>query len=226
MAWVFFGIPAWYTNPMQNLGEDILLLAIEQNGTIALRNKMHFALAGSELELLAALRRVDVVKGRIVVIDPTPTRDPLLDGALASMRASKRPPRARDWIARQKATVTEEYLNRMAASGAVRYETRRRLGLFRAQRWFIGDFARLNWLRSQLDAIAFSSGPVDAMQAAFGGLVHAIGLSALLYPRGDGRPARKRLRSLAQYSHGAVAVTDALRARQAAATAAAITAGS
>jgi hypothetical protein len=43
---------------MQNPGEDILLLALERNGTIAARDKMHFALAGSELARLRALRRI------------------------------------------------------------------------------------------------------------------------------------------------------------------------
>ena len=212
---------------MQNLGEDILLLAMERDGTIALHDKLHFALAGSELELLAELRRVDIVKGRIVVVDPTPTGDPLLDEAFASMRGwSKRPPRARDWIAGQKARVTQEYLERLAASGTVRYEARRRLGVFHVQRWFVIDFGRLNRLTAQLDAIAFSTGPVDSTQVAFGGLVHAIGFSALLYPRGDGRPARKRLKTLAQYNEAAGAVADVLRARAAATAAVTISAGS
>jgi hypothetical protein len=195
---------------MQTLGEDILLLAIRQNGTVAAAEKLRFALAGSELVRLAALRRVDVVKGRIEVIDPEPTQDSLLDAAFANIRASKRPPRAKDWVARQRGRLTQAYLERMAASGAVRLESRKALGLFLVKRWFVVDSARVRGLKAQLDAIAFSSGPVDSPQAAFGGLVHAIGLDTVLYPKGDGRPARKRLEWIAKHNEAAGAVRGAV----------------
>ncbi|MBR7836381.1 GPP34 family phosphoprotein [Actinospica durhamensis] len=201
---------------MQNLGEDILLLAITRNGTIAAYDRMHFALAGAALARLIALRRVEVVKGRIVVIDTTPTADPLLDEALGHIYSSRRPPHARNWIGRQRSTVTEQYLAMLTMSGAARCEVHRRLGLFRVRRWFVRDVARVERLRAQLDAIAYSDGPIDAMQAAFGGLIHVTGLDSMYFPRGEGRRARKRLKTLAQYSEAAVAVTAALRARQAA----------
>lgn len=200
---------------MQTLGEDVLLLAIRQDGTIAAHDRMHLALAGSELARLAALRRIDFVKGRIVVIDPAPTRDPLLDQAFADIRASKRPPRAAAWVGRQQSAVTREYLGRLAAEGTVRFEAHRTLGLFKAQRWFVVDFARVNRLAAQLDAIALSTGPVDSSQTAFGGLVYASGLGALLYPQHKNRAARKRLKWLAEHDYAAWAVVEALRAKQA-----------
>lgn len=211
---------------MHTLGEDILLLAIAQNGTITERDKMHFALAGSELARLAALRRIEFVKGRIVVIDPSPTHDPFLDEAFTTMLASKRPQRARTWVASQRPTVTGDYLDSLAASGAVRCEVHKTMGLFKTQRWFVTDPARLNRLMSKIDAIAFSSGPVHASQAAFGGLVHAIGLSSMLYPTHKQRAARKRLKSLAEYDDAAWAVTEVLGAARASAAAnAAVIAG-
>lgn len=212
---------------MRNLGEDILLLALEQNGTIAARDKMHFALAGSELARLAALRRIGLAKGRIVVIDPTATGDFFLDRAFGEILASRRPPRTRGWINSRRDTLTQEYLSAMAASGLVRCETRRRLGVFQVQRWFVADFARADEVMTRLHTIALSSGPIDAAQAAFGGLLHAVGLDARLYPRHAGRPARKRLKSLAQSNEIAYLVAEVVRARQAraAAVTSAISAG-
>jgi hypothetical protein len=203
-------VHAGYISLMQTLGEDILLLAIRQNGTIAAREKMRFALAGSELVRLAALRRVDVVKGQIVVIDPEPTQDPLLDAAFASMQGSRRPPRAKDWVARVRGKLTQAYLERMAASGAVRLEIRKSLGIFPVKRWYVVDSSRVRRLKAQLDTIAISSGPVDSPQAAFGGLVHAIGLDLVLYPKGEGRPARKRLEWIAKHNDAADAVRGAV----------------
>jgi Golgi phosphoprotein 3 (GPP34) len=200
---------------MQTLGEDVLLLAMGQNGTITAHDDMHFALAGSELARLAALRRIDFAKGRIVVVDPAPTRDRLLDEAFASIRASKRPVRASTWVADQQPTVTQQYLERMAAAGAVRYEAHRTLGLFRTPRWYVDDFARVSRLEAQLDAIAFSSGPIDRPQAAFGGLIYTIGLHAVLYPGHKNRHARKRLAWIAERDDAAWAVDEAVRRAQA-----------
>jgi hypothetical protein len=184
---------------MQTLGEDILLLAIQQNGSVAAGEKIHLALAGSELVRLAALRRIEVVDGRIVVVDPTPTQDPLLDATFAGIQDSKRPALAKDWVTRRQPRMTRDYLDRLAASGAARYEVRRALGLFRSRSWFVADFARVSALKARLDEIALSSGPVDASQAAFGGLIQAIGLDAVLYPKNAGRAARNRLQSIAEY---------------------------
>lgn len=195
---------------MQTLGEDVLLLAIQQNGTIAAADKMHFALAGSELIRLAALRRVDVVAGRIVVIDPAATGDALLDDAFASMGSAKRPARAKDWVARRQSTVTRDYLERLTASGAVRCEVHKTLGLFRVRKWFVADAARARTLKSQLDNIAFSSGTVNPSQTALGGLVHAVGLSTVLYPGAAGHLARKRLTEIAGRNEAVRALRGAL----------------
>ena len=49
-------------------------------------------------------------KGRIVVIDPTPTGDFFLERALADFIAAKRPPRARGWINGRRPALPREYL--------------------------------------------------------------------------------------------------------------------
>jgi hypothetical protein len=120
----------------------------------------------------------------------------------------------------RKNTLTQEYLGMMTDSGLVRFEKRRRLGVFAVRRWFVADSARAEEAMTRLHTIAFSSGPIDATQAAFGGLLHALGLDARLYPRRTGRPARKRLKSLAQDNEIAYTVTQVVRARQAQADAA------
>jgi len=56
---------------------------------------LQYGLSGSELVRLAALRRVDIEDGRIVVLDKAPTGDALLDGALVNMYRGWREPIAR-----------------------------------------------------------------------------------------------------------------------------------
>ena len=67
---------------METLGEDLLLLAVRPSGKLGATAKLRFGLSGSKLVRLAAGRRVDIVRGRIVVLDAAPTGDDLLDAAL------------------------------------------------------------------------------------------------------------------------------------------------
>jgi hypothetical protein len=57
-------------------------------------------------------------KGRIVVIDSTPTGDFFLDRALADFIATKRPPRARGWINGRRPTLPGSTWARQAAQNA------------------------------------------------------------------------------------------------------------
>lgn len=192
---------------METLGEDIVLLAIKPDGHLAVWDKLRFALAGSELVRLAAARKVDVVDKRIVPVDSGPVGDPFLAAALADIRGSKRPPKATDWVtSRGRQRLVDEYLAQLTDAGVIRTERRRVLGLFTATRWYVVDRGRQAAARSRLDAIAHDGVPVDSAQVAFGGLVHAIQLDAVLYPGREGRPARKCLEELARRGATASAV--------------------
>jgi Golgi phosphoprotein 3 (GPP34) len=195
---------------MRTLGEDIVLLAIKPDGHLSVWDKLRFALAGSELVRLAAAGRVEIVDKRIVLVDAGPLDDPLLATALADIQRSTRPPRATDWVKRRgRQRLVDEYLARLTDAGVIRAERRKVMGLFATTRWYVLDIGRQADARWRLDAIARSSGPVDSAQAAFGGLVHAVQLDAVLYPGRDGKPARARLKKIARRDATANAVQSA-----------------
>jgi len=212
---------------METLGEDLLLLAVRPNGKLGATAKLRFGLSGSELVRLAAARRIDIVRGRIVVLDVAPTGDDLLDTALQDMAGGWRQPTAKSWVARSRRRLVERYLDRLAAAGVIRAEGRQVMGLFPGTRWVVVDTARQAQVRARLDAIASGSvapGRLDSEQAAFAGLAGAIGLSALIYPGFAGAAARKNLKKAAtrdrSESPAAGAVADAAAATDAAARAA------
>lgn len=64
---------------MDELGDDLLLIGVSADGTLAIPAKLRFGLAGSELVRLAAAGRVDIVRGRIAIRDTAPTGDSPLD---------------------------------------------------------------------------------------------------------------------------------------------------
>jgi hypothetical protein len=95
-------------------------------------------------------------------------------------------------------------------------------------RWRIADAARLAEAQARVDAIARSAGPVDLTQAALGGLAHAIGLDAALYPGWGNRGLRRRFKDIADGGASAAdpavqaAVTAAAQAAKQAAVEAAV----
>ncbi|OLE28282.1 MAG: hypothetical protein AUG49_02900 [Catenulispora sp. 13_1_20CM_3_70_7] len=94
------------------------------------------------------------------------------------------------------------------------------LGLFPVSSWQVLDPERVAQARARFDAVARSSGSVDAEQAAFGGLGHAIGLGELVYPGRGNKDLRKRLQQIAKGEWSARAVGSAIAAVQAATDAA------
>ena len=76
-------------------GEDLVLLTVRQGGgRLPAPNVTGVGLMGAELVRLAASGRVDIVSGRIGVLDAAPTGDAEADAALASLTAQRRPPTA------------------------------------------------------------------------------------------------------------------------------------
>jgi hypothetical protein len=194
---------------MDELCDDLLLLAVRPDGTLALPAKLRFGLSGAELVRLAAARRVDIARGRIVVLDTTPTGDPLLDAALASMGGGRRGPSAKAWVAHLRRGLVEGYLARAAAAGTIRAERGTRLGFIPVTRWLVTDAARTAEARARLEAVAAGTGPVGPEQAALAGLATAVGVTVVVFPGRAGAAARKRLREAAKREPAAAAATSA-----------------
>jgi Golgi phosphoprotein 3 (GPP34) len=177
------------------LGEDLVLLSIRPaSGRLKADHRLEFVLMGCELIRLAAIGRLELQGGRIVVADATPTGDTQLDAALHRLAQARRPPKARSYVLRYRSGIRLAYLNRLAAAGAVRSES----GWLTRSRWLIVDQARAADARQRLDAIALSQGQIDATQAAYGSLAAAIGLLRSLYGRPAARPVRKRMAQVAR----------------------------
>lgn len=177
---------------MEKLGDDLVLLSVSPgSGRIMTTQKIGYGLMGAELVRLAAIGRVDIEAGRVVVRNATPTGDPGLDGALASLAGLGRPPKAERWVSRPRRKILDSYLEHLMAAGSVRKEG----SVF--TRWRIADAARVTDARARLDAIAISASRVSLAQAAFGGLAHAIGLDNMLYPGWGNRGIRRRFREIA-----------------------------
>ncbi|HTR91782.1 MAG TPA: GPP34 family phosphoprotein [Trebonia sp.] len=183
---------------MDKLADDLLLLAARADGRLPIGTKLRFGLAGSELVRLAAARRVDVVRGRIEVLNTAPTGDPLLNDALASMTGGSRGPTAKAWVARDRRGLVGRYLARAEAAGIIRADRSKALGFIPVTRWTVVDTGRAAQARARLEVVAASTGAVDSAQAALAGLASAIDVTGVVFPGLAGSAARKRLRQAAK----------------------------
>jgi hypothetical protein len=205
---------------MDELCDDLLLIAVRPGGTLALPGHLRFGMSGAELVRLAAARRVDIERGRIVVLDTTPTGDELLDAALASMAGGERGPSAKAWVARHRQGLVTRYLARAVANGTIREERGTRLGFLPVTRWLVTDTARAAAARARLEAVVAATGPVSQEQAALAGLAMASGAAHVAFPGRAGIAARKRLREAGKREPAAAAATSAAAAADRATTAA------
>jgi hypothetical protein len=179
---------------MDELGEDLLLLAAGSAGRLPIPPNLRFGLAGSELVRLAAAGRVDIERGRIVIRDTAPTGDALLDEALASMAGRSHGPTVRAWVARDRRGLVKRYLARAEGAGIIRADRHRALGLFPVTRWKVLDAGRAAQARARLQFVAASTETLDPAQAALAGLASAIDVTRRVFPGWAGGAARKRLR--------------------------------
>jgi hypothetical protein len=195
---------------MDELGDDLVLLAARPGGALDIPAKLRFGLSGSELVRLAAAGRVDVERGRVMVLDVTPTGDALLDEALASMTGGRRQPTAKAWVARQRPSLVDRYLARLEAAGTISADRRKALGFIPVTRWTVADMGRAARARARLEAVASSTGSVDSAQAALAGLASAIDVTRYVFPGLSGAGARRRLRQAARRDPAAGTVARAV----------------
>jgi hypothetical protein len=119
------------------MAEEVLLLLVDdRTGRFLVDStRLNNVLAGAVLVELVTIERVGfppagggVKRGRMVVVDPTPLGDPVLDGALATV-AVGRPAKPEQVIAKVRKRLRATLLERLTAAGALRRSTRKVLGI-------------------------------------------------------------------------------------------------
>ncbi len=147
------------------LAEDVLLLLTDDatGKSLVDSTRLDLALAGALLVDLIEQGRVDISEagkgikpGRVVVSDPTPTGDPLLDDALRRIAAA-RPVKPEYLLSRLGKGVRSELLARLAQRGVLRAEEGRILGIFPTRSWPAADSSHEEAVRHGLYEVLVSN---------------------------------------------------------------------
>jgi hypothetical protein len=184
-----------YHGGMDRLGEDLVLLAVDDAGRLTRLPGLPRALLGVELVRLAAAGRIRIVRHRVVVHSELPLGDREVDAALGRLVAAQDPPPyVGEVMRRTPRGIREAYLARLADQGAVR----RRSTMTGRVRWNVIDTGRRDDLYARIETIVTSDEPVSADDAMLAALIRVAGLDAVVYPGLAGWPQRQRLEQLAR----------------------------
>lgn len=203
------------------IAEDIALLAHDDEsgrdqGTASM---LDHRLAGAVLAELALSGRVTLTEGKrpqVQVLDPSPTGDPVLDHALATI--AEKPRKATDLVPKLAAGLTERVLTRLADRGVLRRERGTVLGLFPTTRWPAADSSHELLLRARLERVLLSGEQPDARTATLIAVLDGTTLVSRLVPKERRKDARARAHEIATQDWATSGMTramgDAVRAAQ------------
>ncbi len=164
------------------IAEDLLLLLTDdetgkRSGTTT---EVDLALGGAMLLDLALAGRADVAgpgedvrAGRLVVRDDTPTEDPLLDEALATVE-DKQGKRPRDVVRTLSKKLRPRLYDRLVERGVLREEKGRALGIFPVDRWPAEQAEHERELRDRLRAALRTGLATDPRTGALVALLSAL----------------------------------------------------
>jgi len=186
------------TRTLLRFVEEILLLLLRDEGGkfvavpgIALDN----ALAGGVLMDLALEDRIDTDPERLVLVDPTPVGDSLLDPTLAAIAAGER----RDalyWVgqtALRAAEIRREALSRLVERGVLEHDEGSFLWVFRSRRYPVIDGRAEREVKLRILGVLLSDDIPDPRDVVIIGLADACGLLPELLPKGEYGKARARI---------------------------------
>ncbi|MDH2416842.1 GPP34 family phosphoprotein [Nocardioides sp. CER19] len=199
------------------IAEDLVLLAYDDEGGRAdwrMTERLDAALAGALLIELTEAGRIGLDgegrKGRLQILDTTPTGEPVLDAALARLegRDGRRP---KDVIGRLTKRLRTDLLEGLAARGVLRLERDRILGLFPRSSWPAEDSSHEDQLRARLQGVLVTGLTPDSRTAAVIALLHAIDAIPRVVDKADRRVARARAKEIAEGDWAAEATRKAVQ---------------
>jgi hypothetical protein len=164
------------------LAEDLLLLVTDDgSGQLsAPAAQVDAGLAGANLVELALMNKVDLSAegdegrpGRVVVRDPSPTGDDVLDAALEILAANqgKKPSAV---IRPLSKNLQQALYERLAAAGVIRAERGKILGIFPTRTWPAQDASHEAQVRQLVTQALVQRAEPDPRTAALIALLHAL----------------------------------------------------
>ena len=202
---------------MLRFAEEIMLLLLDDEGERFLRVpnwSLRYALAGAVLMDLAMEDRIDTDPERLILVDPTPFGDDLLDPALAAVAAATETRDARFWVEREanRADETREAaIESLVTRGILERREGRFLWVFRSRRYPLIDGKAEREVKLRIMEVLFSDKVPTPRDVVIICLADACGIFTELLSRREVRLALPRIELIRSMDLIGRAVTAAIR---------------
>ncbi len=207
---------------MITFAEELLLLVMDEEYGEALNipaRTLSYALAGASLMDLALENRIDTGVEALVVTNPEPLGDSLLDPMLADIVALPGNPRTPDFWVRRVAERSEELriatLERLAARGIVEADDS---GFFsfsrlaqRGRRYSATQVQQEQPVRLRILQVIFSDEIPDIRDIVIIGLAHACGIFPFILSEAEYQEARERIEFISRLELLSRSVIEAIQ---------------
>ena len=168
---------------MLRFPEELMLLILDdEDGKFARvpDRQLRYALAGGVLMDLALENRIDTDLKQLMLVDPTPLGDSLLDPTLADIAAAKETHDARFWVERTALrsadAIRQDALDRLVERGILQRQEDRFLWVFRSRRYPVIDDRLEREVKLRIMEILFSDQIPTPRDVVIIGLAHACNL--------------------------------------------------
>ena len=196
--------------------EEILLLQLDDSQGKFVNLPMSAAdvvLAGAALMELALANRIDSDLERLILVDPTPTGDDILDDVLKRL-AEPGGELTADAVLERLSVNGEKYqeiaLQRLIAKGVLREENGRFLWVFRTRRYPVVDDSEQREVRARLRQLVLTDEIPDPRDVVLICLIDACGLLGLVLGPDEIAQTKTRVEQLSRLDLIGQAVTKAV----------------
>lgn len=189
---------------MLTFTEEITLLMLDDDGRfLPIRGgAVEHILIGAVLMDLAFANRVDTDPEQLVVIDDTPTGNPLLDGALARIASSDENRNAKGWVEllakEQAAAVRQQVMDNLVERGIIEAKNERFLWVFQSRRYPTIDGRVERGVKLRMEDVLLSDDMPDPRDIALVCLVDACDILGDLFSEREMERVRPRIEQLRQ----------------------------
>ena len=207
------------------IAEDLLLLLYDDESGRPITGSpgLDYALAGAVLIELTMLGKLDIAgqgeavkRGRLKVLDASPTGDAILDARLAVV-ASKPGRRPKDQIGKLSKKLRDQLLARLAERGVLAADRGKVLGLFPVTRWPAKDARHEAQVRTAIGSVLKLGITPDERGCALIALLSALNVvPKVITDAVDKKALKRRAKEIADSDWAADAVKKAVAEMQAA----------
>ncbi len=190
---------------MLTFGEELVLLALnDEKGGFSFRlSRMKFenALAGAVLMDLAFLNRIDTDLDHLILVDRTPTGDPLFDGVVDMIAAEPHPRGAGDWIQEVRfrhPNLRGAFIQKLIDRGILEQAEQKILWVFKQRRYPVIDNREEKEVKARIRETVLSDAIPDPRDVVLISLMTACDLTDEVFSREERKQALERIEQLSQ----------------------------